>query len=282
MTAFLFAGQGSVVPGMREEVADLRPDLLDAVTEAVGDDPFARAEESTRYAQPAILCASLARWSALGAPAAEALLGHSLGELSALAAAGSLSERDALSLVALRAALMDDAGKPGDGMIAILRGELPQVQEIADAHDVTLANDNAPGQLVLAGDLERLDAAAEAAKAAGLRAVRLGVSGAFHSPAMASALPAWTQALAAVEFAAPSATVYSCLTAAPIDDPRQALADGLTSRVRFRESLLALQTQGVTHFVEVGPGKVLAGLASRTLPDATVEIAHVGTIGAHA
>ena len=145
MTAFLFAGQGSVVPGMREQVADLRPDLLDAVSEAVGDDPFLRAEESTRYAQPAILCTTLARWSALGAADAEALLGHSLGELSALAAAGSLSEHDALALVALRAALMDEAGEPGDGMIAVLRGELPDVQAIADAHGVTVANDNAPG-----------------------------------------------------------------------------------------------------------------------------------------
>lgn len=282
MTAFLFAGQGSVVPGMRDEVADLRPDLLDAVTEAVGEDPFLRAEESTRYAQPAILCTSLARWSALGAPDGEALIGHSLGELTALAAAGSVSERDALALVALRAALMDDAGRPGDGMVAVLRGELDQVQAIADAHGVTLANDNAPGQLVLAGDLERLNAAAETAKAAGLRAMRLGVSGAFHSPAMAPALPAWRQALDETEFTAPAATVYSCLTAEPIDDPRQALADGLTSRVRFRESLLALQDRGVTRFVEVGPGKVLAGLASRTLPDAVVELADVGRIGAHA
>lgn len=282
MTAFLFAGQGSIVPGMREQVADLRPDLLDAVSEAAGDDPFLRAEESTRYAQPAILCSSLARWSELGAPDAEALLGHSLGELTALAAAGAVSEHDALALVALRAALMDDAGAPGDGMVAILRGELEQVQAIADAHGVTLANDNAPGQLVLAGELERLDAAAESAKAVGLRAMRLGVSGAFHSPAMASALPAWTRALAGVAFAAPSTPVYSCLTAAPIDDPRQALADGLTNRVRFRESLLELHARGITRFVEVGPGKVLAGLASRTLPEASVEIAQVGGIGAHA
>jgi acyl transferase domain-containing protein len=266
---------------MREEVADLRPDLLDAVSSAVGEDPFPRAEESTRFAQPAILCTTLARWSALGAPQAEALLGHSLGELSALVAAGSLGERDALSLVALRAALMDDAGAPGDGMVAVLRGELSQVQEIADAHGVTLANDNAPGQLVLAGDLERLDDAAESAKAAGLRAMRLGVSGAFHSPAMASALPAWTEALREIDFREPAITVYSCLTAAPIDDPRQALTDGLTSRVRFRESLLELRASGVERFVEVGPGKVLAGLASRTLPDATVEIAHVGA-AAHA
>lgn len=278
MTAFLFAGQGSVVPGMGDEVARLRPDLLAAVAEAVGEDPFPRAEESTRFAQPAILCSSLARWSVLEDPAKPtAMLGHSLGELSALVAAGALAERDALTLVARRAALMDDAGAPGDGMIAVLKGDLEQVQAIADEHGVTLANDNAPGQAVLAGDLERLSAASDAAKAAGLRAMRLGVSGAFHSPSMASALPEWEAALAAVEFAPLSATVISCLTAQPIEDPRAALAAGLTSPVRFRESLLALAASGVTRFVEVGPGKVLAGLAGRTLPDATVEIAEVGT-----
>lgn len=277
MTAFLFAGQGSLVAGMADEVARLRPDLLDVVSEAVGDDPFARAEESTRYAQPAILCSSLARWSALpGASAGDVLLGHSLGELSALAAAGSVSEHDALRLVAVRAALMDEVGSPDDGMVAILRGELDQVQAIADAHGVTLANDNAPGQAVLAGRRAQLDAAADAAKEAGMRAMRLGVSGAFHSPAMAPAVPAWESALAEVAFAPPEVAVVSCLTGASIEDPRRTLADGLTHPVRFREALLALGAAGERRFVEVGPGKVLAGLAGRTLPDATVEIADIG------
>jgi malonyl CoA-acyl carrier protein transacylase len=211
-----------------------------------------------------------------GAEPGDVLLGHSLGELSALAAAGALSELDALRLVAVRAALMDDVGAPDDGMVAILRGEIEQVQAIADAHGVTLANDNAPGQVVLAGRRDRLDAAADAAKEAGLRAMRLGVSGAFHSPAMAPAVPAWTAALEDTEFAACETIVVSCLTGAPIDDPRRALADGLTHPVRFREALLALGAAGEDRFVEVGPGKVLAGLASRTLPDVTVELADVG------
>jgi [acyl-carrier-protein] S-malonyltransferase len=278
VSAFLFPGQGSTVPGMRDEVARLRPDLLDAVTAAVGEDPFPRAEESTRFAQPAILCASLARWSVLTPRTGdvEAVLGHSLGELAALVAAGSLSELDALRLVARRAALMDDAGEPGDGMVALIGGQLSAIEAIAEAHDVTVANDNAPGQVVLAGPEDGLNAAAAAARDAGIRAIRLGVSGAFHSPSMASAVPAWEAALAEVPFRAPSVTVISCLSAAPIEDPRRALADGLTNPVRFRESLLRLAADGVTHLVEVGPGKVLAGLARRTLTDATVELAEVG------
>jgi [acyl-carrier-protein] S-malonyltransferase len=277
VTAFLFPGQGSVVPGMRDEVARLRPDLLDAVAEAVGEDPFERAEESTRFAQPAILCASLARWSALGAPQAEALLGHSLGELTALTAAGALDEDAALTLVAERARLMDEAGSSGDGMLAVLGGDLDVVSEMAVAHGVTVANDNAPGQIVLAGDLDRLKAAGADARRRGLRGMRLGVSGAFHSRAMAPARPAWEAALLAVEFRAPAVPVVSCLTAEPIDDPRRVLGEGLTSPVRFRESLLALAARGVAHLVEVGPGNVLAGLAARTLPDARVEAAEVGT-----
>ena len=109
----------------------------------------------------------------------------------------------------------------------------------------------------------------------GMRAIRLNVTGAFHSPRMAAAQPEWDAALAAVAFAAPGANVISCLTGEPVTDPRAALAAGLTNPVRFRESLLNLGAAGVTHFVEVGPGKVLSGLAARTLPEATVEVAEV-------
>lgn len=278
MTAFLFPGQGSTAPGMRDEVERLRPDLLAVVTAAVGEDPFPRADESTRFGQPAILCTSLARWSALEIPSGdvEALLGHSLGELGALAAAGAIGEVDALGLVARRAALMDEAGAEGDGMLAVLGGEIDAVRAIAGAHGVTLANDNAPGQAVLAGAGDALTAAQAAAREAGLRAIRLGVTGAFHSPSMASAQPAWDEALAAVDFGALSLPVISCLTAEPIADPRAALSAGLTNPVRFRESLLRLGADGVTRCVEVGPGKVLSGLAKRTLSDVAVELADVG------
>src|SRR2546421_13072818 len=110
-TALLFPGQGSQTPEMRETVAAARPDLLERAAQAVGEDPFARAEDGTQYAQPAIFCASLAGWAQLGSPVGEFMAGHSLGELAALVAAGSLSEQDGLELVALRARLMHESGE---------------------------------------------------------------------------------------------------------------------------------------------------------------------------
>lgn len=265
VTAFLFPGQGSQVPGMRDEVAALRPDLLEAVERAVGEDPFARVEESTRFAQPAILCSSLARWSALdGEPSF--LLGHSLGEIGALVAAGALDEHAALELVATRGRLMAEASAPGDGMLAVLRGEPADVAALAERHGVTVANDNAPGQMVLSGELERLDAASRDARRRGLRTMRLAVAGAFHSHAMEPARAAWERALDAVGFAPSRTPVVSCLTAAPIGDPRAALAASLTAPVRFREALLHLAAEGCDDFVDVGPGRILEGLVKRTLP----------------
>ncbi|MDQ6805996.1 MAG: acyltransferase domain-containing protein, partial [Actinomycetota bacterium] len=110
-TAILFPGQGSQTPDMRDDVERIRPDLLALAIEAVGEDPFALVQEGTRFAQPAIFCASLAGWEALGRPEAKYMAGHSLGEFAALVAAGVLSERTALELVALRGRLMQDAGE---------------------------------------------------------------------------------------------------------------------------------------------------------------------------
>ena len=266
VTAYLFPGQGSQVPGMRDEVARLRPDLLLAVCEIVGEDPFERVEESTRFAQPAILCTSLARWSALDAQP-DVLLGHSLGELAALSAAGSIGERQALELVAIRGRLMARMGAPGDGMLAALGGSRELVEGLARAHGVTVANDNAPGQLVLSGGVEALVALSLEARARGVKTMKLAVRGAFHSAAMEPARPAWEAALSQVDFAEPAVPVISCLTAEPIGDPRRALADSLTHPVRFRESLLRLASDGATSFVDVGPGRILEGLARRTLPE---------------
>jgi acyl transferase domain-containing protein len=275
VSAYLFPGQGSQVAGMRDEVARLRPDLLDTVGEIVGEDPFERVEESTRFAQPAILCSSLARWSVLDAEA-DVLLGHSLGELAALAAAGAIGEREALELVVERGRLMADAAAPGDGMLAALGGDATVVRALADHHGVTVANDNAPGQLVLSGGVAALDAFAGEAKARGVRTMTLAVRGAFHSPAMESAREAWVAALAEVEFAEPAVPVVSCLTAAPIGDARRALADSLTHPVRFREALLHLAAGGATRFVDVGPGRILERLVRRTLPDLQSAVAEVG------
>jgi [acyl-carrier-protein] S-malonyltransferase len=276
MISVLFPGQGSQVPEMRERVAALRPDLLDAVTRAVGEDPFPRVEESTRFAQPAILCASLAAWSALR-PHADLLAGHSLGEIGALAAAGALTEEDALRLVAARGRLMDEAGRAagGDGsMIAILgRGAAEAAPEIAAKTNLSVANDNAPEQVVLSGARSAFAAAKEQAKARKLRALDLPVAGAFHSPMMATAVPEFRAALAEANIRAPRVTVISAVTARPIEDIRATLADAIVSPVRWRETLHALYERGVRRFTEIGPGRVLTGLVRRTLPDADAGVA---------
>src|SRR5947209_5764350 len=134
LSAILFPGQGSQTPQMRELVAELRPDLLSRAAAAVGEDPFALAQEGTRFAQPAIFCASLAGWEALGAPHGDFMAGHSLGELAALVAARSLDESDGLELVALRGRLMQEAGeRAGDGgMLALMgRGAAERAPELA-------------------------------------------------------------------------------------------------------------------------------------------------------
>src|SRR3954465_5352899 len=230
-TAFLFPGQGSQTPDMREHVAAVRPDLLDLTFEAVGEDPFPRADEDTRFAQPAILAASLAGWAArreeIGeAPAA--LAGHSLGELTALAVSQAISERDALRLAALRGRLMSESGaRRGDGtMLAALGGEDGVVVGVAEAHGVTVANDNAPGQLVLSGERAALGAAGTALRESGVRILELNVAGAFHSPFMADAVPDFTEALAATYVRAARIETWSCVTAAPMDDVRRRLAEG--------------------------------------------------------
>jgi [acyl-carrier-protein] S-malonyltransferase len=269
-TAILFPGQGSQTPDMRETVEQARPDLLELAIETVGEDPFPRAEDGTRFAQPAIFCASLAGWSALGHPRGDYMAGHSLGELAALVAAGSLSERDGLSLVALRGRLMQEAGeRAGDGgMLALLgAGAADHAPELADAHGLSVANDNSPQQVVLSGARSALPGAVAAAKELGLRAMELPVTGAFHSPMMASAVPEFTAALERVEVSEPGATVLSAVTAAPFDDVRRRLADALTMPVRWRDTMLAMHELGAERFVEVGPGRVLTGLAKRTLRD---------------
>ncbi len=275
-TAILFPGQGSQTPDMRETVAEVRPDLLSLADEIVGEDPFARAEEGTRFAQPAIFCASLAGWEALGRPSGEFMAGHSLGELAALVAAGSLTERDGLELVALRGKLMQESGeRAGDGgMLALMgAGAADHAPELADAHGLSVANDNSPQQVVLSGDRRAFPETIAAAKELGLRPMDLPVTGAFHSPMMAEAVPSFATALERVEVSPPQGvTVLSAVTAAPFEDVRAQLAQSLTMPVRWREVLLAMRERGAERFVEVGPGRVLTGLVKRTLKD--VELAH--------
>jgi [acyl-carrier-protein] S-malonyltransferase len=263
VTAVLFPGQGSQTKDMRSDVERLRPDLLELARDVLGVDPFEHVDEGTRFAQPAIYCASLAGWSLVDPDDVTCMAGHSLGEFSALAAAGVLSEGDGLRLVALRGRLMHDA-EEGGGMMAV-GAPVEVAAELAGRFGLTVANDNAPEQVVLSGDGDAVDAAVEQGKAEGLRATRLRVSGAFHSPAMATAAPELAAALAEVPLDEASVPVYSCVTAAPIDDVRERLVEGLTSPVRWRETVLALRERGETRFLEVGPGKVLAGLVRRIL-----------------
>jgi [acyl-carrier-protein] S-malonyltransferase len=267
-TAILFPGQGSQTPEMRDLVARVRPDLLDLAVRVVGEDPFPRADEGTNFAQPAIFCASLAGWEALGRPPAELMAGHSLGELGALVAAEALDEREGLELVTLRGRLMHESGlAAGDGsMLALMgAGASEQAAEIATAHGLTVANDNSPMQVVLSGGRANLTDAAAHARELGLRPIELDVTGAFHSPMMAAAVPEFREALARTTFAEPRSTVVSAVTAQPFTDPQSELADALTMPVRWREVMLTLQELGAQRFVDVGPGRVLTGLAKRTL-----------------
>jgi malonyl CoA-acyl carrier protein transacylase len=275
-TAILFPGQGSQTPEMRDAVARVRPDLLAMAKQVLGEDPFPRVEDGTRFAQPAIFCASLAGWAALGRPQGDLMAGHSLGELAALVAAGALRERDGLELVALRGRLMQEAGeRAGDGsMLALLgAGAAEHAPALAQAHGLAVANDNSPGQVVLSGEKASLSQAAGAAKELRLRPMELPVTGAFHSPMMAGAVPEFEAALARVEIAEPAVPVLSAVTTKPFDDVRARLAEALTMPVRWRETMLALHELGAERFVEVGPGRVLTGLAKRTLQD--VELVNV-------
>ena len=265
----LFPGQGSQTPEMRDLVAHRAPDLLERVTALVGEDPFPRAGESTRFAQPAIFCASLAGWDALGLePAAAA--GHSLGELAALAAAGVLAREDALKLVVLRGKLMADADDVGS-MLALVGATQEDAEAVAAEAGVTVANDNAPGQVVLSGPREKLARAEEVAKERGRRALPLDVAGAFHSPSMEPAVAPFRAALDETELHDAAFPVFSCASTQPFTDVRAELAAALIKPVRWRETVLALHDAGAQRFVEVGPGKVLARLGKRILPDFPVE-----------
>lgn len=268
MLALLFPGQGSHTPGDRAEVERFAPDLLELLLDTLGEDPFPLVAESTAYAQPAIFAASLARLRACGLQVEDAafVAGHSLGELTALTVAGALTPRDGLRLVAERGRLM--AAAPAGGMVVVKSG-VDDARRLAEGHGLAVANDNAPGQVVLSGAADRADQAVAAAKGTGLRATRLGVTGAFHSPLMGEARTAFAAVLSSVPFAEPAVPVMCCATAEPFADPRSQLAEALTAPVRWRELVLALQERGVDTFADVGPGTVLDGLTRRIAPGAT-------------
>jgi [acyl-carrier-protein] S-malonyltransferase len=269
----LFPGQGSQTADMRELVERFRPDLVALARAAVGDDPFDRADEGTRYAQPAIFCAALAGWERLRGDVEPAFLaGHSMGEITALVAAGSVTALDGLHLVARRGRLTEHAGRAagGGGMLAV-RGGRDAVEAVARRHGLAVANDNSPEQTVLSGEIDGLEGASRELGEGGVRSKRLPVDGAFHSPAMAPAVPRFRELLFQVEVRPPAIPVLSCVTAEPFGDVRDLLARAVTEPVRWLDVMRSLRARGVTRMVETGPGKVLTGLVRRSLDDVEAE-----------
>jgi [acyl-carrier-protein] S-malonyltransferase len=253
---------------MRETVERHLPDLLELAFEEVGPDLFERAGEGTRWAQPAIYCAALAGSRELGVEA-DVMAGHSLGEITALVAAEAIGAEDGLKLVAARGRLMQEAAETtGDGGMTAVRARddnRDAIAEVAAEADVTIANDNAPDQLVLSGAVSALDRVEALLEERGVRAKRLPVAGAFHSPLMEPAVDPFRAVVEAIEIGAPRVPVYSCVTAQPFDDVRERLVQALTHPVRWLDVVRALDQRGVTDFVETGPGRVLTNLVKKSL-----------------
>jgi len=292
-TAAVFPGQGSQFVGMGRDLCESSGrvrELYAQAGEALGVDlarlSFEGPEEKlnqTVNTQPAIFVHSLAAWYLLEEKGFEPSMvaGHSLGEYSALAAAGFFSFEEGLSLVALRGSLMQQAGDKAPGTMAAIIGlEDHLVQQLCDeaADTVVPANYNSPGQVVISGTVGGVGKVMEKAKQAGARWVKeLRVSGAFHSPLMEYAVPPMKERLERAAIARGKVAVVPNVTASPITDPekvRVLLVEQITSAVRWSESVRAMLASGVTRFVEVGPGNVLSGLCRRI--ERNVETVTVG------
>jgi [acyl-carrier-protein] S-malonyltransferase len=278
--AFCFPGQGSLEVGMGRELAEAVPEAMDVFTrgsEASGLDLVHlcfEAPESelvqTEVQQPALVATSLAVLEAVKARGIKPdfVVGHSVGEFAALAAAGALKVEEAIGLVRERGLAMAEAAKKNPGSMAAILGLDDEVVEWICRRilNVWPANYNCPGQIVVSGENLAVDEACEAAQAEGARrAVKLRVSGAFHSPLVARAADRLRPALERVKFSEPSAPFMSTVTARIEDAKRMGplLVEQLTAPVRFTQAAQALVREGAHTFVEVGPGNVLSGLVKR-------------------
>jgi [acyl-carrier-protein] S-malonyltransferase len=292
--AFIFPGQGSQAPGMGKALFDAfaaAREVFQEVDEALGEKLSRLIFEGpadeltlTANAQAALMAVSLAAMRALdrefGVKTSKAayVAGHSLGEYSALAAAGALTLTDAARLLRKRGQAMQAAVPVGQGAMAALIGkvDVALAEEIAKAGSaagiVVVANDNNVGNVVISGSKAGIDAALAAAKEKGARAIPLNVSAPFHSPLMQPAADAMAEALEAVTIAPFAPPLVANVTAQPVHEPsmvRRLLVEQVTGRVRWRESIEWMANGGgVARFIEVGAGKQLSGMVKRNAPDA--------------
>jgi [acyl-carrier-protein] S-malonyltransferase len=296
--AFVFPGQGSQSVGMGHALAERSPAaaaVFAAADAALGEpistlawDGPAESLDRTEQAQPAILAASIAilealreGWAAAGvaAPVPAFAAGHSMGQYSALVAAGVISLEDGIRLVRARGRAMQASGSGRDGAMAAIIGlddaRIPELVAGAATHGTfVVANRNAPGQVVVSGQRPAIEAGAELARTLGAkRAIVLPVSVAAHSPLMAEAAAAMREVLAPITFDDPSVTLLANADARPVttgDGARAELIEHLTAGVDWVAAVEHMTAAGVTTFVEVGPGKVLTGLIKRIAPDVEI------------
>ena len=293
MKAYVFPGQGSQFPGMGKELSKSSKHakaLFERANEILGFNISkimfggdAEDLRATRVTQPAVFLHSVITATCMEDFNPEMTAGHSLGEFSALVAAGALEFEPALRLVAIRAEAMQQACDANPGtMAAILGLDFQTIEEICEKTEgvVVPANYNSPGQLVISGEIEAVQRACEAMKEAGAkRALILPVGGAFHSPLMEPAAKRLAEAIGRTYFHEPFCPVYQNVDAQPTMDPekiRENLLKQLTSPVRWAQTVENMIADGATSFTEVGPGTVLAGLIKKTAPEGAVEIESVG------
>lgn len=288
LKAFVFPGQGSQFPGMCKDLYDAHAEareLCQAADRLLGfsltDVMFSGTAEDlkqTKVTQPAVFLHSVVAQRLMTIERPDMVAGHSLGEFSALVACGALRFEDALLLVSARAQAMQAACEANPGTMAAVLG-LPdeQVDEICKAQKdgvVVAANFNCPGQVVISGEIEAIDAICPVFKEAGARrALRLPVGGAFHSPLMAPAAEDLAKAINKTEFRKPFCPIYQNVTAQASQDPeiiRENLLKQLTAPVRWTQSVQNMIADGATEFYEFGPGDVLKGLIRKINPDVQV------------
>ena len=278
MKAYVFPGQGAQFPGMGQDlfesstVAQARfkqaEDILGFDIASVMFEGTPEQLKETKVTQPAIFLHSVILAECLGAAFAPSMVaGHSLGEFSALVAAGSLSFGDGLRLVSARANAMQEAcERQASTMAAVLGLDNDVVEQICKATEGTVvaANYNCPGQLVVSGEVPAVEAACEAFTEAGARrAILLPVGGAFHSPLMEPAREKLAKAIADADIQPPRCPIYQNVSAEPTSDPeliRTQLVAQLTAPVRWTQTMEAMMADGASEMIEVGPGKVLQGL----------------------